>query len=174
MSEIQWGSVADWVSGAGSFAAAVVALHVAYSGQRIRLRAYCGHRLIVGRGHPQEGVFTVSATNISQRPTVITGVGFTFGWWRWKQHGFFNFMQDDISQGIPRPLADGETGTWSARLGPDKRWIKDLPEKFAISRWSVFTWRVHIRTSNGGTTTVRPEKNIRDMLLAELATRRSG
>ena len=114
---------------------------------------------------PQEEVFTVSATNISQRPTVITNIGFSFGVWRWKRHGIFTFMPTDISHGIPKALSDGERGSWSARLGTEDEWVGNIVEKFNVNRWSVFTWRVHIHTSNGGTTTIRPEKNIRGMLL---------
>ncbi|UNP29578.1 hypothetical protein [Lysobacter gummosus] len=172
MADIEWGSIADWVSGIGSLTAATVALYVAHSSQRVRLRAHCGHRLIIGIDHPREDVFTVTATNVSQRPTVVTNIGFTFGVWRWKQHGIFNFIQDDIGHGIPKPLVDGESGTWSARLGPDNHWVKDLVEKLQVNWWSVLTWRIHIHTSNGGTTTVRPERNIRDMLLAEIAARK--
>lgn len=44
MAGIQWGSVADWVSGIGSLSAAVVALYVALSARRI------GYRGIVVNG----------------------------------------------------------------------------------------------------------------------------
>jgi hypothetical protein len=173
-SSINWGSVADWVSGLGSFAAAAVALYVALSTRRIRLRGYCGHRLIVGAGQPSFDVFAVSVTNVSQRPTVVTNIGFTFGVLRWKRRGLITFMQDDISQGIPKPLADGETGNWNVRLGPDRQWLRDLATKFEVTRLSVMTWRVHVHTSNGGTTTLRPEKGIRDMLLQCIGGRNSG
>ena len=174
MAGIDWGSIADWVSGVGSLAAAVVALYVAHSSQRVKLRGYCGHRLIIGGGQPQLDVFAVSVTNISQRPTIVTNIGFTFGLWRWKRHGIITFMQDDIGHGIPKPLSDGETGNWNARLGKDNKWITDLVEKFAVTRFSVMTWRIHVHTSNGGTTTLRPERNIRDMVLACVASRPSG
>ena len=168
MAEIEWGTIADWVSGLGSLAAAGVALYVANSAQRVKLKGYCSHRLIIGLAQPQEDVFSVQVTNVSQRPTVVTNIGFTFGLWRWKRHGFFTFVQDDIGHGIPKPLSDGETGNWNARLGPGNRWIKDLAEKFSVTRFSVLTWRIYIHTSNSGTTTFRPEKNIRDMLLAHV------
>lgn len=84
---LNWGSIADWVSGIGSLAAATVALYVALSSQRVKLRGYCGLRLIIGGQEPKFEVFSVSVTNISQRPTVITNVGFTFGLFRWKRHG---------------------------------------------------------------------------------------
>jgi len=47
---IDWGSVADWFSGIGSLAAAVVALYIALYSQRVKLRAWCGHRIILTEG----------------------------------------------------------------------------------------------------------------------------
>jgi hypothetical protein len=163
---IQWGSVADWVSGIGSFAAATVALYVARSSRRIKLRGYAGHRVIIGRGQPGIEVFSVSATNVSQRPTVVTKIGFTFGIWRWKRYGVITFQQDQISHGIPKSLGDGETADWIVPLGDDSQWLKDLASKFPISWWAVFTWRVHVHTSNGGSNTFRPDKAIREKLKA--------
>ena len=173
-SSINWGSVADWVSGLGSFAAAAVALYVALSTQRVRLRGYCGHRVIVGPGQPQVDVFSVSVTNVSQRPTVVTNIGFTFGVLRRKRHGIITFMQDDISQGIPKQLVDGDTGNWNVRLGPKNQWLREVAEKFDMTRFSVMTWTLHVHTSNGGTATLRPEKNIRDMLIQCIRERENG
>ncbi len=166
---IQWGSVADWVSGIGSFAAAATALYIAYSGRRIKLRGYCGERTVIGGGQPRTEVFTVCVTNVSQRPTVVTNIGFSFGMWRWKRNGIIMFVQDQFGHGIPKPLGDGETGHWSVPLGQDNEWAKDLVSKFTPSRWGVRTWRVHVYTSNGGTTTLRPEKAMRDLLLNVIA-----
>src|SRR5262245_32639947 len=92
---IDWGSLAAWVSGIGSLAAAVVALYVARFSQRIRLRGYCGRRLIVGRGQPQIDVLAVSVTNISLRPTEVIDIVFTCGIWRWKRHVLVKFMRSE-------------------------------------------------------------------------------
>ena len=166
MPEVQWGSIADWVSGIGSLSAAIVALYVALSARRIKLQGYCGERLVLGPSQPRVDVFSVSVTNISQRPTVITNIGFTFGIWLWKKHGIITFMQNQHGHGIPKTLSDGETGNWNVPLGEDKKWLKDLAEKFSVSRFLAYTWRVQVHTSNGGTTTLRPEKNIRNSLLS--------
>ena len=91
-----------------------------------------------------------------------------------EEHGIITFMQDDISHGIPKPLSDGESGNWNVRLGPNNVWITDLVRKFPFNRVSMLTWRVHIHTSNGGTTTIRPEKGIRDLVSAALAAKKSG
>lgn len=174
MVRIEWGSVAEWVSGIGSFAAAIVALYIAHSSQLVKLRGYAGHRLILSGAQPRIEVFAVSATNVSQRPTVVTNIGFTFGIWRWKRHGIITFMQDHISHGIPKPLNDGETGNWNVPLGEDSKWLQDLASKFPISRWTVFTWRVHVHTSNGGSTAFRPDKAIREKLLTFAGTPQRG
>jgi len=171
---VEWGSIADWVSGIGSLAAAVVALYVAHSAQRVKIRGYAGHRLIIGLGQPPIDVFAVTATNISQRSTVVTNIGFTFGIWRWKQHGIITFMQDQFGHGIPKHLSDGETGNWTVPLGQDNQWLKDLASKFPVTWWAVLTWRVRVHTSNGGTTTFRPDKETRKMLLAFAGTLQSG
>lgn len=163
---LEWGSIADWVSGIGSLAAAVVALYVAHSSQRVQLRGYAGHRLIIGLGQPRVDVFSISATNVSQRPTVVTNIGFTFGFWRWKRHGIIALAPDQFGHGVPKALTDGETGNWNIPLGPDNRWLRDLASKFPVTWWAVCTWRVHLHTSNGGTTTLRPDKETRQMLLA--------
>lgn len=171
MAEVNWGSVADWVSGIGSFSAAVVALYVALLSQRVRLNGWCGLRIIVGGGQPQLDVFSVSVTNISQRSTVVTHIGFACRFFRWRRHGLINFMQDDISHGIPKAIADGETGNWNVRMGENNEWAKDLADKFIFSRFDVESMRFIIYTTNGGKTVFRPEKNIRDLLLAILKER---
>lgn len=162
MPDVNWGSVADWVSGIGSFSAALVALYVARSSQRVRLLGFCGSRLIVSRARDPIDVFAVSATNASQRPTIVTNISLTFGVWRWKRHGIMTFLQDDISHGIPKPLSDGETGSWNARM--NDQWLKKLVENFELDNFSVETMKVLIHTSNGGVTVLRPEKGFRDKI----------
>lgn len=44
---VNWASVADWVSGIGSFSAAIVALHVAQLSLRIEFDGYCGAETLV-------------------------------------------------------------------------------------------------------------------------------
>lgn len=166
---MQIGSVADWVSGIGSLSAAVVALYVSYSAQRVRLRGNCGIRLLFGGPFAEQvEVFSVSATNISQRPTVVTHIGFSFGILRWKKYGMFLFGESNLGHGVPKPLADGESGSWNAEIGPDSRWLRELAEKFDVTKFHVYTWRIRISTSNGGVTVLRPDKSARQRLLAHI------
>ena len=135
----------------GSLSAALVALYVAHSFQKTKLRGRCSHSHIIGANQFPISVFSVSVTNISQRPTVIT------------------LIKDRLNHGIPFALSDGETGNWCVPLGNENAWLKEIAKDFSINAWAVFTWRVQVHTSNGGTTSIRPEKSIREILLASAA-----
>jgi hypothetical protein len=119
-------------------------------------------------------VFSISVTNISQRPTVVTNIGFTFGVARWKRHGLITFMPDEFGPGIPKLLSDGDTGHWTTRLKDDNQWIRNLVLKFEVSPLVASTWRIQIHTSNGGTTTLKPEKSMIDVLVQCAKERKRG
>lgn len=172
--DVQWGTVADWVSGIGSLAAAVVALYIAYDSKKVRLSGYAGHRTIIGGGMPTIEVFTVSATNISQRPTTITNISFSMGLFRWKRFGIITFVQSSFSHGIPKTLTDGDSGSWSAELGNQEQWLADLVAKFKMRWIDAQTFRIYVHTSNGGSTRLVPEKAFRKMMLKHIAKAEHG
>jgi hypothetical protein len=174
MVNVNWGSVADWVSGIGSLTASVVALYVALDSKRIKLRGYAGTRLIVGQGRPSREILAVSATNVSQRPTVISNISFTFSVWRWRRQGIVTFFESVDTHGIPKTLVDGETGSWHVPLNGESVWLSELARKFPVTRFDVWTWRFLVHTSNGGTTTFRAEKRLRTMFLEELSKQKSA
>jgi hypothetical protein len=163
---VNWGSVADWVSGIGSLSAAIVALYIALFSQRVKLRGSCGRGLIITEGGGDRiDVLTISAINISPRPTTITNVVFTCGVWRRKHYYFVKFMRD-TSTDIPTPLSDGQPAHWHIPMGPSNHWARQLVNDLKMTRRSVTTLRVRIYTSNGGTTVIRPDKDFRDTLMA--------
>lgn len=171
---MNWGSIADWVSGIGSLSAAIVALYVAHTSSRVRLRGYCGHRLVVGTDTPTIEIVSISVTNVSRRTTTVTNVGLSLGLPFLKRHGIITVMQSQISHGIPKTLNDGESASWSIELDKSYSWLKELAEKFKMTWLSVQTLRFHVYTSNGGTTTLRPEKELRKMLLEKIVRRKRG
>jgi hypothetical protein len=169
---IDWGSVADWVSGIGSFAAAVVALYIVVYSQRVKLRAWCGLRTIPNDDEwplPID-VLAISAKNVSPRPTTVTNISFTC--WRRDKYVFVKFMQDH-GNALPTPLSDGQTGTWYIPMNqskkvmdPSNNFANDLVDRLEMTRVSVATLRIHIQTSNGGTKPIRPEKAFRKVLMS--------
>jgi hypothetical protein len=52
--------------------------------------------------------------------------------------------------------------------------MMELVQKFEMNWLSVYTLRFHVYTSNGGTTTLRPEKEFRKMLLEHVAKKKHG
>lgn len=124
---IQWGTVADWVSGVGSLAAAFVALYLAKDQKRIQLKGYFGARVLVGGGTPPTDLITISVTNVGHRATVINNVGLRVGRFKKMRHAIIQTDRMYGSAPIPLPLADGQQGQWNIPLVFDGRnWIDDL------------------------------------------------
>jgi hypothetical protein len=163
---VNWGSVADWVSGIGSLSAVVTALHLARTSDRIRLSATCGRRLIVGgRQSKHQEVISIAVTNIGKRPTVVSGIGLRFGFFN-KRYAYIPLGRDQFSDIMPKPLADGERGHWSIELDEQKSWIKGFFQKDLItSKSDIYSTFIQVSTTNGGTFNFRIESNLRKMLL---------
>ena len=164
LANLNWGSVADWVSGLGSLAAAVVALYLGLASQRIRLKGYCGLRTIVGIGTQPREVVSISITNIGSRSTVVNNLGLSVGRFNKKRHGIITAMKDALSVGVPYPLGDGQVGHWNIPLDAQKTWLKDLCGNFVTSDEDIETLRFHVYTSHGATLTLNPEDNLKKAL----------
>lgn len=162
---IIWGSIADWVSGIGSLSAALVALYLGRSSQRIRLKGYCGLRTVVGMGVQPRQIVLILVTNVGTRSTVVDNLGLSVGHFRKKRHGIITAVKDSYSVGIPFPLADSQSGQWGIPLDSRKSWLRELCQGFIVSDSEVDTLRFHVYTSHGETLTLKPEDNIRRALL---------
>ena len=170
---INWGSVADWVSGLGSLSAGVIALYLARASQRIQLKGYVGLRVLVGGGMPQVDLVSISVTNVGTRATVINNIGISSGRFNGKRHGIIKSVKDVYSVGVPYPLADGQQAHWGIQMGKDRKWLRDLCGKFIDTEQDVRTFRFHVYTNNGDKLTLRPEepmlKALREILVEENA-----
>jgi hypothetical protein len=125
-SSTDWGSVADWVSGIGSIFAAVVALYLARSAERIKLRGFCGLRTIYDGGVRSQDLVVISVTNVGTRATVLNNITFRAGRWGDRRYGVFPTDKDSFSVGLPYPLADGHEGHWGVALRNDREWLREL------------------------------------------------
>ena len=166
---INWGSVADWVSGLGSMSAGIIALCLAKSTTRIRLRGYCGIRVIIGQGTKPKDLIFVSVTNVGTRSTVINNIAMRVGGLRKKRFAVIKAVKDAYSVGVPFPLADGQEGHWGIPLDEEKTWIKDLCKSFVTSPSDVQTLRFTVHTNHGEVLTLKPEDNLKKELLAHIA-----
>lgn len=161
---MEWGSVADWVSGIGSMSAAISALYLAKSANKIKLQAHFGHRLLLVQGMEPQEIILFSVTNIGNRSTVIKSVGLRTGLFR-KRYGIIAVEKNNISDVMPKALADGEEGRWSIVLHGKNNWLTELRDKFVADWLDAWTLCLEIHTSNGGVINVRAEKGIRKKLL---------
>jgi hypothetical protein len=178
-SEINWGSVADWVSGLGSFAAVLAALYLARASERIKLKGFCGVRTILGGGiaspltvggNPgRRTVIFLSVTNVGTRATVINHVGMRVGRFR-RRRGVLMTVRDADSVGTPYPLADGQEAHWALPIGSHKNWLRnELCKGFVDTADDVRTLRFTVHTNHGETLTLKPEEGVRKAILAVLA-----
>ncbi len=170
LSEINWGSVADWVSGIGSLSAAIVALYLAKSAERIRLRGYCGLRVIVGQGMAPQDLVFISVTNVGTRATVINNISMRVGWLK-RRHAIITVVKDQYSVGVPYSIADGQEGHWGIPLDKDKKWLADLIDGFVLNRSDVNSLRFFVHTNHGETLALRLEKPLRDAIIELLAVK---
>ena len=170
VSTINWGSVADWVSGLGSVSAAVVALYLSRSAQRIKLSGYCGLRVSLSQGLPPQDLVFIAVTNVGSRSTVVSTLTIKTGIWK-KRLAILTMMKDQYSVGLPHPLADGQAGHWGVPLDDQKTWLVDLCRDFIKTPWDVRTARFEIHTTNGGKLTLRPEQPLRKAMLATIGVK---
>lgn len=164
-SAINWGSVADWVSGLGSMSAGGIALYLARASERIRLRGFCGIRTMVGGGFEPVDMFFLSVTNVGMRSTVINNVSMRVGRFRKKRHAIITVVKDQSSVGVPYTVADGQDAYWGIPLGENNRWIRDICDGFILSPSDARTLRFRIHTNHGEVLTLKPEQEFVDTIL---------
>jgi len=164
--EINWGSIADWVSGIGSLSAVIAALYLSKANMRVRLYGTCGHRIVFEHGKDaQHHLISIFVTNIGARSTVISNISLRFGLIK-KKYGIIKILEGEFTQPIPKTLVDGEQGHWGFELDDHKTWITDLFRKEFITSWlDVKTMYIEVHTTNGGSFRFRPEPPLRKMIL---------
>jgi hypothetical protein len=166
--EIDWGSVADWVSGIGSLTAAIVALYLARRSERIRLKGYAGIRSLFFPGVPTQEIFAVSATNVGTRSTVVNNIGMRVGRFQKKRRAVININPTQYSAGVPCSLADGQTANWHIPLDAQKTWIKDLCGAIVKTKDDIRTLRFVVHTSHGDDLVLKPDETVTEILLAAI------
>jgi len=168
--EVNWGSVADWVSGIGSLCAGIIALYLARSSQRIRLKGYVGIRTIISQGAPPRDILSISVTNVGTRSTIINNIGLSTGWLK-KRQGVITVVKDVFSSGIPFALADGQDGHWGIPIDKEKTWLQELTKSFLHTERDIKSLRFHAYTSHGERLTIKPEESLKKELARLLAAK---
>jgi len=115
-SRIEWGSVADLVSGLDSLSAVIVALYLSNSAQRVKLRGYVGLRVLTIGEEPMTDLVSLSVTNIGNRSTRINVISIAVGIFS-KREAIIPITYSSLSSPMPCPLSDGEEAHWYIPLG---------------------------------------------------------
>lgn len=161
ISGVNWGSVADWASAFGSVSAAVVALYLAHTSQRVKLSVSCGVRVIVGGSTPPVRLASILVTNTGDRQFKISAISI--------RHGLFKRKNGIIKIGAPteycesllRVLNDGDQALFGFPLDSATNWVAHMEN--SCRTWiDVATLRVTIHCSNGQSVVIKPEKNLLD------------
>ncbi len=167
---INWGSVADWVSGLGSMAAVITALYLASRSQKIKLSGYCGIRLVVSTGGPQQQLVFLSVTNIGSRTATICNIGMSVGRFK-KRHAIIAALKDIYSDGIPVTLADGQVAKWGIPLNKEMQWIKELVGGFVKTESDAHTLRFLVFPTHGAAKAIKPDHSLVEPILEALRSK---
>jgi len=174
ITDINWGSVADWVSGLGSLSAGIIALYLARASQRIRLKGYCGLRIIIGFGTTPQEVVSFVVTNVGTRSTVINNISMRVGRFKKKRFAIITIVRDQILSRHTLPLADGQDGHWGIPLDKSRTWIKELCDGFIKTHDDVKTLQFRVHTSHGEDLVLRPEEPLRKVILEAIEKKTNG
>jgi hypothetical protein len=161
---------ADWFSAVGTIAAVITSLYLARAQERVKLRLYSGHRLLLATGRPdlRSEYVLVSVTNLGHRAVTITGIGWKSGIFR-KKYGVQTTSSDGLSSTIPIQIADGHEAKWFIPLRKEVGWLSDFCQHFLLPSWRIrlFSLRVQVFTSIGRTFDVRVERGLRKIMAQE-------
>ena len=160
---IQWGTVAEWVSGLGALAAAVAAVYLARSVQKIKLHVNCGIRNVKPDSETfEESAVVLSIENWDSRPVTIAMITMQIGKkaamllpWTLTARGFDRF---------PANLGDGATADFAYPLHAIKDNFKKMTEKKSDAKKVRFV----ISTTRGQSKSVKPEDALVDAMIDAL------
>ncbi|MGX1087406.1 hypothetical protein [Pseudomonas sp. AP3_22 TE3818] len=160
---INWGSVADWASAFGSVSAAIVALYLARSSQRVKLSVMCGIRTIVGGGIPPENLVSMIVTNAGERPFKISSITVQHGVFK-KQHGFIKIgAATQHCESLFRLLNDGDQAHFGFPLEDEHNWVSAMARDCRTDL-DISTIRLTIHCSNGQSLKFKPEKPVLEFI----------
>lgn len=82
-----WNAIGTGVAGIATFSAVLVSLYLASRGDRIRLKVFAGHRLVIrGDGTPPEEHLNIGVTNLGDRAVTVNTVGWAVGKRKQRRH----------------------------------------------------------------------------------------
>lgn len=154
---------ANWFSAAGSFAAAVVALHIANRAVKPSANVTVGHRIVIGQGsskpYPEFVIFKI--VNTGDRPINVSQLGWKVGVFRKR----FSIQMFDSIQSSPLPIAltHGQEASWLIPLSArEEPWVEYFSKGMILPHYRTALWtlRAQFFTSVGYVFETKPEENL--------------
>ncbi len=159
-----WGSVADWMSGIGSLAAAIVALLLARKSERLRIRGSVGISTLIGETQGPREVICLHATNVGFRTATFNEISIRVGHFRRRTYQVV-IMPDAFPTPIPKVLKDGESCQWHLPLEIAQTWMRERAGGAVVrSRRDVWSLRVVLHTTHGQAVKLTPQASFRTAL----------
>ena len=164
MTLFEWLSVTtSAVAAVGTILATVVALWLARSSQRVKLKATVGVReTITAQGQGTIVVFNV--TNVGERPVTISMIG-----WRIRKRRYLIPLTGPPGDQVPKTIAHGENAMFIVLVKGSAMWIPEFIDQVAkndLSESSIRALRGQFHTSVGYSKNVVPEDGLLDELRA--------
>lgn len=170
--DVNWGSVADWASAFGSVSAAVVALYLARTSQRVRLSVVCGIRVMVGGGAAPAQLASIMVTNTGDRQFKISSITIQHGLIK-KEYGFIKIgAPTENCESLLRVLNDGDQAHFGFPLESETNWVAAMGRDCQTDL-DIATIRLTIHCSNGQSFKVKPEKPLLDFIRARMRKHQS-
>ncbi|MCR9073880.1 MAG: hypothetical protein NXI18_19500 [Alphaproteobacteria bacterium] len=123
-----WGVIGTWFAGLSTFAAAFIALWLGIRSPKPRMKLTASFSSIVGRG-VSEDAFIYRITNHSVVPQKVTGIGFEYGIWRWKQHFYTLHVAGRFDPGLPRTIEPHASSTISVTDDGYRNFVSQLAHR---------------------------------------------
>ena len=161
-----WNALGSWLAGIATFAAVVASLYLARKGEKVRLKVFAGLRLIFrGDGSSPEEHLNIGVTNLGDRPTTITSVGWAVG--RGKKRRYcIQTESGNWTARYPIKLEHGEHANFMVSFIHTPNWLTEFANGFlkSLSDNELNTLVVQIHTSVGQTIEVKPEQDLLERL----------
>ena len=160
-----WALVGTWFSGLATIFVAFVALHLARSLEKIRLKVNVGLRSLVSADRPATECLYIGVINLGERPVTIDSVGWHIGKRKNRRFAIQTLSPLSTHQ-YPKKIEHGEKAQFFIYFTESPNWMKDFVTQFVhdVSDKSIKTLRSQIHTSVGHSIDIVPEQSLLEKL----------
>lgn len=162
-----WGVIGTWVASIGTLSAVVTSLWLAYNQNRVKLKVFAGHRILISQIEKDHNDHCfINVVNTGYRPVKITNIGWEAGRFRSKQH-MVQIFGTPASDNVPKMLTEGEEATFLVPFhlrGTEEDWLPYMSKALTEKNNNINSLKVVVSTSVGQQFKVDVEDNLKQKL----------